>query len=59
MFSSFIQYEWSSDAKGVAGFLLKILHVAVGCDSVTVVDIGRGTTSSLSYTSLLSSVLLF
>ena len=33
--------------------------MTVGCDLVTVVDIGRGTTSSLSSTSLFSLILLF
>ena len=30
MFSSFIQYEWSRDAKGVADQLQGVLHVTVG-----------------------------
>ena len=41
MFSSFIYYEWSSDAKGVA-HQLGMLHVTVICDSL--VNTGRGTT---------------
>ena len=44
MFSSFIQYKWSSYAKLVADQLKGVLHVTVGSDSVTVVDVGRGTT---------------
>ena len=34
------------------------MHVTVNCDSVTVVDIGRGTTSSSSSTSLFSLTVL-
>ena len=34
MFSSFLQYEWPSDDKGVAVQLKGVLHVTVGCDSV-------------------------
>ena len=33
--------------------------MTVGCDSVTVVDIGRGTTSSSPSTSLFCLILLF
>ena len=59
MFSSFIQYEWSSDAKGAVDQLQGgALHVTVVCDSVTVVNIGRGTTISSS-TSLFSLILFF
>ena len=48
MFSSFTQYEWSSDAKGVADQLKGVLHV--------IVDIERGITSSSSSTSLFSLI---
>ena len=59
MFSSFIQYEWSSDAKGAVDQLQGgVLHVTVVYDSVTVVDIGKGTTTSSS-TSLLSLIFCF
>ena len=39
---SFMQYEWSSDAKVVSDQLQGVLHVTVGCGSVA--NIGRGTT---------------
>ena len=59
MFSSFIQYEWLGDAKGAADQLQGgVLHVTVVCDSVTVVDIGKGTTTPSS-TSLFSLILFF
>ena len=38
MFSSFVPYEWSRDAKGETNQLQGVLHVTVGCDS------DRGTT---------------
>ena len=56
MFSSFIQCGWSSDAKGVVYQLWRVLHMTAGCDSVTVVNMGTGTTSS---TSLFSFMLHF
>ena len=59
MFALFVQYEWSSNAKGVADQLEGVLHVTIGCDSVTVVDIGRETTSSSSSTSLFSLFYFF
>ena len=32
MFSSFLQYEWPSDSKGIADQLEAVLHMTAGCD---------------------------